>query len=290
MKKLIAIILSITLIFGLMAMPASAKVGNVGNEDPSFTESLSVSIFDKIGNFFHDLIAKIFKLFGADCPICDNHDGYGEAEGEGNYNKEEVAKMYNVAINKIKMHKTTLRIDHSKEITTKVTELPAVKSAQEKLNAALAAISGRVESGKNFSYNQQSKISNLIPPSSKDSSLSGANVKYIKANNVNDTVKIEFALKDVEAFFDGTVTTGDAVYGSVLTPINLASLEFDGITVTDANISYKDVKIEAVMDNNENLLSLKTSTNFEIRANANEGVNFSATVTGTIAQEYEVTY
>lgn len=290
MKKLIAIFLAITLVFSFVAVPASAKVGNVGNEDPSFTESLSVSIFDKIGNFFHDLIAKIFKLFGADCPICDNHDGYGEAEGEGNYNKEEVAKMYNVAINKIKKHKTTLRIDHSKEITTKVTELPAVKSAQEKLNAALAEISGRVESGKNFSYNQQSKISNLIPPSSKESALSGADVKTIKSNKVNDTVVISFTLVDTEAYYDGSTTTSNGVYERVLTPINLGKLELDGITVTDANISYKDVKIEAVMDNNENLLSLKTSTNFEIRANANAGANFSATVTGTIAQEYEVTY
>ena len=290
MKKLIAILLAFTLMFSFMAVPASAKVGNVGGTDTSIELGAAASLFDRIGDFFHDLIAKIFNAFGADCPICDNHSGYGDAEGDGDYNREEVAQEYNLAINKIKMHKTKLRIDCVKDITVKATELPSMGSLQEKVNAAIKEISGRVESGKNFSYNQQGKISNLIPPSSKESALSGADVKTIKSNKVNDTVVISFTLVDTEAYYDGSTTTSNGVYERVLTPINLGKLELDGITNTDANIFYTDTKVEAAIDDNDNLLSLKTSTNYKVTVNAEAGIDFSAAFEGTIVEEFDVTY
>ena len=76
-----------------MAMPVSARLGNVGESDPSYVESATISIFGKIGDFFHNAIAKVFSIFGADCPLCDNHYGYGAAEGEGGYTKEEVLSV-----------------------------------------------------------------------------------------------------------------------------------------------------------------------------------------------------
>ncbi len=288
MKKLIAIILSITLIFSFMAMPAAAKVGNVGDSDPSYAGSAAVSIFDKIADFFHDLIAKIFGIFGADCPICDNHYGYGDAEGEGGYNKAEAAKMYNDAINKLKKHNKTLRIDHTKDISAQVADVPAAVSSV--INNVMKDITGRTESGKDFTYNEQAKINSLIPPTDRDSALNGANVEYISVNKINDTTKIEFELIDDEARYDGTSTSGDEVYASVLNPINLGTIDLGTITVTEADISYKDVKVVAVLNNYGNVISLKTVTNFEIRVTAKAMINFTTNVEGTITEEFEITY
>lgn len=291
MKKLIAIILSITLIFSFMAVPASAKVGNLGESDPSFTESVTVSIFDKIGDFFHNLIAKIFGIFGADCPICDNHYGYGDAGGEGGYNKEEAAKMYNDAINKLKKHNTTVRIDYAKDVSTSVIEEAPTGSMKNLVESILKNLSGRTESGKNFTYNEQAKINSLVPPSDRDSALSGANVKEISVNKINDTTKIEFVLNEVEAYYDGTSTSGDAVYASVLNPVNIAAYDFGtGIYVTDANLIYDNVKVEAVLDSYGRIVSFKAVSDIDIGVNAKAGISFSTAVSVSIVEEFTVKY
>ena len=292
MKKLIAIVLALTLMFSFMAMPVSAKLGNVGESDPSYVESATISIFGKIGNFFHNLIAKIFSAFGADCPLCDNHYGYGAAEGEGGYTKEEVAKMYNEAINTLKKYNKEVRIDYAKEITAEVIEGAATALLRNKVNAAIKEIKGRVESGKTYTYNSQAAINNLIAPAGKDATLSGANVSNISVNRINDTTKIQFTLNDVDAFYDGTTTTGDGVYASILKPINFATLDVGTeIVVKNANILYRNVKVELVIDSYGRPISFTSITDYTVSVEAKaSSTNFSTSVAGQIVEAFEAKY
>ena len=292
MKKIIAIVLALTLMFSFMAMPVSARLGNVGESDPSYVESATISIFGKIGDFFHNAIAKVFSIFGADCPLCDNHYGYGAAEGEGGYTKEEVAKMYNEAMNTLKQYNKEVKIDHAKEITAEVTEGASTASLRKKVDAALKEIKGRVESGKTYTYNSQAAINSLIAPAGKNATLSGENVSSISANRVNDTLKIQFTLDDVDAYYNGTTTTGDGVYASILKPIDLATLDVGTeIVVTSANILYRNVKVELVVDSYGKPISFTAITNYTVSAEAKDGKNnFSTTVSGQIVEAFEAKY
>ena len=133
MKKLIAIILSITLLFSFAALPVSAELGD---SDATININEAKSLFARIADIFHDLIAKLFKAFGADCPLCENHDGYGEAEGDGGFNIAEVAKMYSDAVNKLKSWNKKVEIDHT--IDVKIIKIEGLSlTNQDKFNNLL---------------------------------------------------------------------------------------------------------------------------------------------------------
>ena len=137
MKKLIAILLSVTLLFGCMAIPVSAELGD---SDQSININEAKSLFERIADVFHDLVAKLFKVFGLECPLCENHDGYGEAEGDGDFNKAEIAKKYNDAVNELKAHRKTLKIEHSSYFKATIEEAPA--SIKKTLEKVFDAVSG----------------------------------------------------------------------------------------------------------------------------------------------------
>lgn len=287
MKKILAIILSITLLFSFMAIPASAELGE---SDASISISDVKSIFERISDVFHELIAKIFKAFGADCPLCENHDGYGEAGGDGDFNKAEIAKQYNEAVNQLKAHKKTLKIEHISNVK-KVELSGATLSLQKAINDILEDMLGRNDETYTFKNNESAKISALIPPQDREATLSGAYVDYINFYKANDDTKIEFELMDSKSTFNGTSTILPDGYSEVLEPINLGSFDLEDCEIIHAEITYADTSVEAVLNVNGKVKSLKTAS--VITINATVETNSGKSVVTLIldcADEYKITY
>ena len=285
MKKLIAILLSITLIFGCMAIPVSAELGD---SDNSININEAKSIFERIADVFHDLVAKLFKVFGLDCPLCENHDGYGEAEGDGEFNKAEIAKKYTDAVNTLKAYRKTLKIEHSSNIKTKVEEAPS--SIKKVLENVLNSVSGSDTETLSFKNNESAKISAIIPPSDKEAKLSGAYVEYINFLNYNDDTKIEFRLKEATSTFDGTETTLPEGYSDVLNPINLNSIS-EVVDIIHADITYSNTDVEAVLDYNAKVKTLKTSSTITVNLTVQAGDTPSVVkVVIDCADEYQMKY
>lgn len=287
MKKFLAIILALTMMFSFAAMPASAELGE---PDTSIGINDAKSIFEKIADVFHDLVANLFKAFGMECPLCENHDGYGEAEGDGEFNKAELAKQYNDAVNELKAHKKTLNVEHISNIK-KVELSGTTLSLQSSINSFLKDMLGRNEQTHTFKNNESAKISALIPPEGRESQLSGAYVKEISYYKSNDDAKIKFTLKDSESTFNGTTTTNPKGYIEVFEPINLGAYDFDDFEIIYADITYSDTGAEAVLNSNNKLKSLKTFSTITINATIETSKGKSPiTLVLDCSDEYTITY
>lgn len=285
MKKLIAILLSVTLLFGCMAIPVSAELGD---SDQSININEAKSLFERIADVFHDLVAKLFKVFGLECPLCENHDGYGEAEGDGDFNKAEIAKKYNDAVNELKAHKKTLKIEHISYFKATIEEAPA--SIKKTLEKVFDAVSGYDTETLSFKNNESAKISAIIPPSDKEAKLSGAYVDYANILNYNDDVKLEFRLFDSTSTFDGTATTLPEGYADVLNPVNLDSIA-EVVDIIRADITYSNTNIEAVLNTYNKVKTLKTSSTITLDLTVKTGDAPSVVkLVLDCADEYQIKY
>ncbi len=287
MKKLIAIILSITLLFSFMAIPASAELGD---SDQSININEATSIFERIADVFHNLIANLFKIFGLDCPLCENHDGYGEAEGDGDFNYAEIAKMYNGAVNNLKANRKTLKIAHTSNV--KKLEVSGVSTAiKNTLDNLLEDVLGRNENTYTFKNNESAKISALIPPKNREACLSGAYVNNINYYKEGDNSKIEFTLMDSKSKYDGTTTTAPEGFCEVLDYLNLGEIDLGIGEITSADISYKDTSVKATLDVNSKVKSLKTSYEITVDAVLEGGSNTShLKMVFDCSDEYNISY
>lgn len=289
MKKLIAIILSITLLFSFMALPASAELGD---SDQSININEAKSIFERIADIFHELVAKMFKVFGLDCPLCKNHDGYGEAEGDGDFNYAEIAKMYNDAVNNLKANRKTLTIVHIPDIN--IVDISGLSNSNiEKIKSFLKSndILGKNLKTHDIKNNESAKISALIPPKNREACLSGAYVNYVDYYKKSDDTKIEFKLKDSESKYDGTTTTAPEGFSQVIDYVNFGEVDLGIGEITSADISYKNTSVKATLDVNSKVKSLKTSYEISIDAVVENGGNIShLKMVFDCSDEYNITY
>lgn len=290
MKKLIAIILSITLMFSFMAVPASAALDN--SSDTSISTEGVKSIFERIGDVFHNLIARIFKIFGLDCPLCENHDGYGEAGGEGEFNKAEAAAKYNEAVNQLKAYKRPIKIKHTSNLDNELQEVSGVTAAIKNIiEDVLEDFEGKNISVHNFGYGDSDKISNVIPPYGKEAKLNGAYIDYINYTHYNDKVKIDFRLNDSESHFDGTNTTSPVGYSDVFEPINLSEIELGTGKIKSADIAYRNATAEAVINEYGNVEYLKTDVEITVDVTIElSGKTSQFKIVSHCVDEYEMTY
>ena len=229
-------------------------------------------------------------MFGQDCPLCENHDGFGEAGGDGDYNKAEIAKQYNDAINKLKAYNKTLKIEHTSNIDLEITDCSSQTLANI-IDGVLENLEGRDESTKNFKNGESAKINAFVPPTEKDAALNGAYLERISMYKINDNTKIEFGLMDSESRFDGTTVTNPVGYSDVLDPLNIGALDLGPVSVTEADISYKDVTVELVLDHYGRVKSFKSVTKIAVDAIAKVSkISMSVNIEGSIVEEYEVKY
>lgn len=80
MKKLLAILLSVVMMFSLVALPASASgetSDNISVEDVVEKIEDAETLLEAIFNFVHNLVHSLSEMFNFDCPFCD-----GEADTE----------------------------------------------------------------------------------------------------------------------------------------------------------------------------------------------------------------
>lgn len=290
MKKLLAIILSITLLFSFMAVPASAASDQF--DGVSDSSSGITSLFERIGDGFHDIIAKIFNVFGLDCPFCENHFGYGEAGGEGGLNKAEVADKYNTAINNLKNYRQGMKMLVTTDVSYTVEEVSGVTSAVNTvIKNFLEDYKGVNYKNYTFKAGEKAKISAVVPPSGKEAKLDAKYVSDINLYNVDDKTKIDFKLMDADSHYDGTSTTAPQGFDGVIDYIDLAEIVPGAGVIKSADISYKNTSVEATIDVYNNIENLKISTDitlditFELNGRTSQFKLFIDSV-----EEYEMTY
>ena len=91
MKKILALVLSIVMIFSMLMLPVSAQKADL-QAQTAVTMS-SDGFFADIIEFFHNIIGGFFSLFAKECPICDLIHG---AEPEEQKVPEHIAELFGI--------------------------------------------------------------------------------------------------------------------------------------------------------------------------------------------------
>lgn len=284
MKKFTAIILSIIMAFSLAAMPVSAATADsniaVVSEDDN--------IIGNIIEIFHNIIAGLFEFFGLDCPFCDGHGETSVAMSE-----QEIVDKYNTAVNNLKNYQKSVKMEKKSTIDLEVTDCPGGDSVRMIVEEVLESFNGTVTDEENYilGQNRNGKLSNKVPPSEKDASLTLSAVKNITLSEKNGKQIIRVQLKDGKGYFDGTTMVDPEGYADVLNTLNFGTLDMGPVNIEDADITYSGVVVEAVLDSEGRVESLETVMPLAFVATARITVIYATLgIEGNIKEVYKFAY
>ena len=292
-RKIVAMVLSLVIIFSISAVPVSAKniyeenqfmglieVYDYGNEgDKNF--------FEKIKDTFHWYIARIFIYFEADCPICGEHFLPPEISATVDY--------YNNAINSLKAYEGVVTI--KKVSTTDVAVVNVPSTVASIVNQVCNNFAGTIENTYTFTSGKTVDgvaITDVVEPLGRNATLTekgiyGSHAKINAEANIPRSLRIQ--LESETESFDGTSTVNAVHNASVIETINFATLDLGNIKITSADTTYPGTQIYAQFDDLGRITSLSLERPFESRTKA-KAASVSMTVNFKVdmSEEYTITY
>ena len=292
-RKIVAMVLSLVIIFSISAVPVSAKniyeenqfmglieVYDYGNEEDK-------NFFEKIKDTFHWYIARIFIYFEADCPICGEHFLPPEISATVDY--------YNNAINSLKAYEGVVTI--KKVSTTNVAVMNLPSTVASLVNEVCNNFAGTIENTYTFTSGKTVDgvaITDVVEPLGRNATLTekgiyGSHAKINAEANIPRSLRIQ--LESETESFDGTSTVNAVHNASVIKTINFATLDLGDIKITSADTTYPGTQIYAQFDDLGRITSLSLERPFESRTKA-KAASVSMTVNFKVdmSEEYTITY
>ena len=292
-RKIVAMVLSLVIIFSISAVPVSAKniyeenqfmglieVYDYGNEEDK-------NFFEKIKDTFHWYIARIFIYFEADCPICGEHFFPPEISATVDY--------YNNAINSLKAYEGVVTIKKVSTTNVAVTNLPSTVASL--VNQVCNNFAGTIENTYTFTSGKTVDgvaITDVVEPLGRNATLTekgiyGSHAKINAEANIPRSLRIQ--LESETESFDGTSTVNAVHNASVIKTINFATLDLGDIKITSADTTYPGTQIYAQFDDLGRITSLSVERPFESRTKA-KAASVSMTVNFKVdmSEEYTITY
>ena len=292
-RKIVAMVLSLVIIFSISSVPVSAKniyeenqfmglieVYDYGNEgDKNF--------FEKIKDTFHWYIARIFIYFEADCPICGEHFLPPEISATVDY--------YNNAINALKAYEGVVTIKKVSTTDVAVTNLPSTVASL--VNQVCNNFAGTIENTYTFTSGKTVDgvaITDVVEPLGRNATLTekgiyGSHAKINAEANIPRSLRIQ--LESETESFDGTSTVNAVHNASVIKTINFATLDLGDIKITSADTTYPGTQIYAQFDDLGRITSLSLERPFESRTKAKAAsVSMTLNFKVDMSEEYTITY
>ena len=292
-RKIVAMVLSLVIIFSISSVPVSAKniyeenqfmglieVYDYGNEEDK-------TFFEKIKDTFHWYIARIFIYFEADCPICGEHFLPPEISATVDY--------YNNAINSLKAYEGVVTI--KKVSTTDVAVVDVPSTVANTVNQICNNFAGTIENTYTFTSGKTVDgvaITDVVEPLGRNATLTekgiyGSHAKINAEANIPRSLRIQL-VSETESF-DGTSTVNAVHNASVIKTINFATLDLGDIKITSADTTYTGTQIYAQFDDLGRITSLSLERPFESRTKA-KAASVSMTVNFKVdmSEEYTITY
>ena len=292
-RKIVAMVLSLVIIFSISAVPVSAKniyeenqfmglieVYDYGNEEDK-------NFFEKIKDTFHWYIARIFIYFEADCPICGEHFFPPEISATVDY--------YNNAINSLKAYEGVVTI--KKVSTTDVAVVNVPSTVASIVNQVCNNFAGTIENTYTFTSGKTVDgvaITDVVEPLGRNATLTekgiyGSHAKINAEANIPRSLRIQ--LESETESFDGTSTVNAVHNASVIKTINFATLDLGDIKITSADTTYPGTQIYAQFDDLGRITSLSLERPFESRTTAKAAsVSMTLNFKVDMSEEYTITY
>lgn len=289
MKKLIALILSVFMLFTCVMPVCAAETGSELSSEVSQVQP--VSIIEKITDFFHRLIEKLFFLFGLDCSWCSGK----EEETVIPENVKEIVSCYNSGINSLKNYKGIVAVKKTEDVASVIGDCPAV--AASIINEVAESFTGITENTYTFSGGvtaQGESITDKVDPYGREACLSQDGVACATSEALEGgKSRISLVLAEEKAVFDGTSNISETEHNfSVGKTVNFAQIDFGGpIDVNSADITYTATTLDAELDAKGRITSLKIYTPVSMLVAMDVAViSMTVTAKAQITTEYTFTY
>ena len=280
-KKITAIVLTVIMLFSCTVPVCAAAAQPVAETE----QIASVSIVEKIKDLFHRIIEGVLRIFGIDCPFCE--EDYVPVTGD------ETVIKYNDGVNAVKNYTGTVTVKKVENISVRVQNLPSV--AESIISAVAENFAGTNESKWTFTDGKSIEgavIGDKVEPCTREASLAYAGVA--SAESTDTAVggsKIKITLMPEQSVFDGATVTEDAVYNAaVLSTVNYGALDLGPIVVHTAETAYTGTVLEAEFDTHSRIIFLKITSPMDILFTAKAGISITGTAHADVTTEYTFTY
>ncbi|MFI3141573.1 MAG: hypothetical protein R3Y27_04605 [Clostridia bacterium] len=164
---------------------------------------------------------------------------------------EEIVAKYNEVINNLKAE-TYVQIDKVQDIEVNITDC-SISLATSLIDAAIGAVMAPDTWNRTFTdgvTDDGYTLDGQTYPADQECILEAAGVESATCTeNADGTYTLEIAFISENLKFDGTTSTPEMTYNEqALDPINLATFEIPGITITEADMNYPDSTICATIN------------------------------------------
>lgn len=282
-RKITALLLAAIMLFTCM-MPAYAAGEVQTSAEAGQTQTLS--LIEKIKEFFHNIIERLFSALGMKCPFCkgDTVPVY----------VEEAVEKYNSGINALKNYEGTVLVKKRDNVTVKTNDIPSV--AEKIITTVTESFVGETENTYLFSGGKTAdgrELNATVEPMGRLASLDAAGVASAESEALeNGGSRIRLTLVPEKSVYDGTAVVEDAVYnmGAVET-LNYAAVDLGPIVIYEAETMYIGTVLEAEFDSRGRMVALKTTLPMDIYYTAKVAViSISATSNVDVNTEYSFDY
>ncbi len=164
---------------------------------------------------------------------------------------EEIVAKYNEVINNLKAE-SYVQIDKVQDIEVNITDC-SISMATSLIDAAIGAVMSADSWSATFTdgvADDGNTLDGQTYPADQECILEAAGVESATCTDNGDgTYTLEIAFISENSVFDGTSSTPETTYNEqALDPINLATFEIPGITITAADMNYPGSIITATIN------------------------------------------
>lgn len=281
MKKFTVVILAVIMLFSCMMPAYAAEVQTVAETE----QTVSLSIVERIKSFLHNIIERLFALFGIPCPFCDIE-----------YNPvymEDAVKAYNDGVNAVKNYKGKVSVKKVEDIAVAIPDVPSV--TEKIITGALENLTGTKIYLWKFSDGKAedgTALTDRIEPYGREAALDSAGVILTeKAELKNGGTELRLVLAPEKSVYDGTSVTEEPVYNAgVISTLNFGALDLGPVVVHNAEVTYTETELSAEFDSRGRMTVLEIHSPMDVYATAKASISVTLTVKADITTKYVFTY
>ena len=173
---------------------------------------------------------------------------------------QEICDSFNNAVNGVKNNKGSFSIHKVQTVDVSLTEF-SLPAPTEAINSLIKNVVSDSENDYSFNNGVQvddaeHDVSSRISPCSRNATVIPSNLKQAQSEMQGDKEIITLNFVSDTSYFDGKVTAYPMQIAGATDPLDFSVLPMGPLSISKADITYPDTKVEAVIDGDGRLEKL----------------------------------
>lgn len=292
-KKLVALILSLIMIFGCTTMATATASEPIDSEfidsglifEDEPPETVVANVFQTLQDAFHKVIDVICSILGVKCPLCDEFK-----EGD----EQNPVAAYNAAVNALKNSTSGIKIAKVTTVMGKVST--AVESVTEALQKELDEYTGTVAETVVFNGGvaidgTARTITGFVSPVNAVAAVTQTALKNSSITKKKGITNIALIFKEDEATITGEKYVGPSFHQGLIKSVNPLELDLGTTKILGGTIKYDGSMALSKLASDGRVQTIEISTPMDVVLNlklATTGIMASVDV--TYKETYQISY